>query len=719
MSTRSTIATCTLCEATCGIVVETRGRTVESIRGDADDSFSQGYICPKAMGLKDLHEDPDRLRSPLRRTADGWQQMEWDEAFDLVAERLQLVRKAHGNNAVAVYQGNPTAHNLGLMTWGQLLLRRFGTQNMYSATSTDQLPHMLSSLTMLGHQLLFPVPDFERTDFFLMMGANPLVSNGSVMTAPGMKRRLKQLRARGGKLVVIDPRRTETAEMADQHLFIKPGSDGLLLLAMLHVIHREGLTDLGRLASFTKGANTIKALVADFAPATVADATGIDAETIANLAREFAAADRAVCYGRVGICTQEFGGLASWLINVLNIVTANFDEPGGAMFTTPALDIVPAAAKVGHRGGFARFGSRVSGLPEFGGELPVSILAEEIETPGPGQIRALITSAGNPVLSIPNGARLDRALPGLDFMVSIDFYLNETSRHADVILPPTAPLERDHYDAGFALVSVRNVAKWSPAVFRREPDQRHDWEIAVELISRLHGPRALRGLGPLFRALGKRVTPRHFVDIGLRAGPYGSGLRPGGLTVAKLEQNPHGMDLGPLERRFPERLYTDDRRIDLAPAIYLKDVERLRQSAGADGLVLIGRRHLRSCNSWMHNSLRLVKGKPRCTLLMNPADAEARGIANGDPVEISSRVGQVVAPVEVTDEMMAGVVSLPHGWGHHREDIELRVARDHAGVSLNDLTDEAFFDQLSGNSGFSGVAVHVRRVADAKTAVSA
>jgi anaerobic selenocysteine-containing dehydrogenase len=715
---RTVNATCTLCEATCGIVVETRGRTVESIRGDRDDTFSRGYICPKAMGLKDLHEDPDRLRRPLRKVADGWEEMSWDEAFDLVAEKLLLIRKAHGNDAIAVYQGNPTAHNLGLMTWGQVLLRRLGTRNMYSATSADQLPHMLSSLTMLGHQLLFPVPDFERTDFFLMMGANPLVSNGSIMTAPGIKRRLQDLRARGGTLVVIDPRRTETAEIADEHIFIRPGSDALLLLAMLQVIYDEGLDDLGRLAKVVDGEPTVRRLVSAFTPESVAADTGIDAETTRSLARRFAAARRAVCYGRIGVCTQEFGALSSWLINVLNIATGNFDEPGGAMFTTPAVDVVTTASRLGHGGGFGRHRSRVSGLPEFGGELPVSVLAEEIETPGPGQIRALITSAGNPVLSIPNGARLERALPDLDFMVSIDFYINETSRHADVILPGTAPLERDHYDAGFSLVSIRNVAKWAPAVFERDPDQRHDWEIAVELISRLHGPRLMRKLGPLTRKLTRRLSPRHLIDLGLRTGPYGSKLRRGGLSVATLEQNPHGVDLGALESRLPELLRTRRRRIILAPGIYVEDLERLRaqRSRNRDGLVLIGRRHLRSCNSWMHNSYRLVKGKPRCTLLIHPDDAAARGIGDGDQVEIASRVGHVVAPAQLSDEMMPGVVSLPHGWGHHRDDIELSVAREHPGVSLNDVTDEGFFDRLSGNSGFSGVAVVVRAAAAARAA---
>jgi len=705
MVRRTHYRNCNLCEACCGIAIEVENNEILSIRGDEADPFSQGYICPKATALKDIHEDPDRLRTPLRKRpgSDEFEPIGWDEAFDLVGSKLREIRKHHGNDAIAAYQGNPTVHNLSLLTYGQIFLRSLNTRNVYSATSADQLPHMLSSLQMFGDTLRLPVPDVDRTEFFLMLGANPLVSNGSLMTAPGMKRRLKALRDRGGKLIVIDPRRTETAAVADQHLFITPGTDAFLLLALLHTIFADGKTNLGHLSNHTDGLDAVRELVAEFPPERVAETVGIDAEEIRALAREFAAADRAVCYGRLGVSTQRFGATCSWLINVLNIVTAHMDRPGGAMFTTPAVDLIRGAALIGQSGSFNSWKSRVSGLPEFAGELPVSVLAEEMETPGRGRIRAFITSAGNPVLSVPNGARLERALSKLDFMVSIDIYLNETTRHADVILPPTFALEHDHYELAFYLLSVRNVAKFSPPVFERTAEQRDDWEIMLELSRRVANTWWGRALGNGANALGNRADPRRMVDLALRAGPTKE-------TVKSLLGKPHGVDLGPLESRFPAQLNTPNGRLNLAPQIYLDDLDRLRRALEATsngGLLLIGRRHLRSNNSWMHNSLRLVKGKNRCTLLMNPVDAKSRGVSDGELVSVRSRVGAVEAPVELSDEMMRGVVSLPHGWGHHRSGTKLSVANEHPGVSLNDITDDRFYDELSGNSGFSGVEVQV------------
>jgi len=717
---RTHYRTCSLCEACCGLVIEADGARVVEIRGDDDDPLSRGHICPKALGLQDLYEDPDRLRTPLKRVDDDWDPIGWDEAFDLVAHRLKLVQKAYGRDAVAVYQGNPTAHSLGLLTFGQVFLRRLGTRNLYSATSADQLPHMLSSLLMFGNQLMLPIPDIDRTQLMIMLGANPLASNGSLMTAPGVRRRIRDLQARGGRLVVIDPRRTETAAVADQHLFIRPGADALLLLALIHTVFAEKRDDLGRLGMHVRGRDAIRSLVRAFPPERVANRVGIPAAEIRALALAMTDASCAVCYARIGACTQEFGGLTSWLVNVLNIVTGNFDRAGGAMFATPAVDVVEAAARAGHAGGFARWRSRVRGLPEFGGELPVSVMAEEIETPGSSQIHALIVSAGNPVLTVPNGSRLERALRHLDFVVAIDFYLNETSRHADVILPPTSPLEHDHYDLAFGVLSVRNFAKYSPALFERAPDQRHDWEIALELASRMEtGDRFWgRGAGRLLRVAGRRLNPRRIVDLGLRLGPYGSRLGRGGLTLRTLEQRPHGVDLGPLRHRLPDCLDTIDSRIDLAPTPYLDDVERLRARIEDNGptaadealdLQLIGRRHLRSNNSWLHNSERLVKGKPRCTLLIHPADAAARGVEGGDTVEVTSRVGTVRAPAEVSEEIMPGVVSMPHGWGHHRRGIRLSVASAHAGVSVNDVTDDHLVDELSGTAVLNGVPVAVRK----------
>lgn len=713
--------TCSLCEACCGLEIEVDGARVIAIRGDEADPLSQGHICPKALALQDLYEDTDRLRTPLKRSGDEWDPLDWDEAFDLVAHRLKLVQKAYGRDAVAVYQGNPTAHSLGLLTFGQAFLRRLGTRNLYSATSADQLPHMLSSLLMFGNQLMLPVPDIDRTQLMVMIGANPLASNGSIMTAPDIRRRIRELRDRGGRLIVVDPRRTETAALADQHLFIRPGTDALLLLAMINTVFEAKRADPGRLAAHLRGRDALRSVARRFPPERVADIVGIEAREIRALAVSMADASSAVCYARMGASTQEFGGLVSWLVNALNLVTGNFDRAGGAMFATPAVDVVSAASRAGHSGSFARWRSRVRGLPEFGGELPVSALAEEIETPGTGQIHALIVSAGNPVLSIPNGPRLERALPGLDFIVAIDFYLNETSRHADVILPPTSPLEHDHYDLALAAVTTRNFAKYSPALFERGPDQRHDWEIALELASRMEtGDRFWgRGAARALRVAGRRLNPRRILDLGLRVGPYGGRFGRGGLTLRTVEERPHGIDLGPLRHRLPDYLDTIDKRIDLAPTPYLDDVERLQTrffgggSASADDerdLLLIGRRHLRSNNSWLHNSPRLVKGKPLCTLLIHPADADARGVGQGDTVEVASRVGSVRVAAHVTEDIMRGVVSLPHGWGHHRRGVRLSVAREHAGVSANDLTDERLVDELSGTAAFNGVPVSVQKL---------
>jgi anaerobic selenocysteine-containing dehydrogenase len=707
----------------CGIAIETEDGRIAAIRGDPDDPFSHGYVCPKAVALQDVHDDPDRLRRPLRRRGTSWEEVSWHEALSEAALQLAAVQRAHGRHAAAVYLGNPVVHSYGALLFSQIFSKSLGTWSRFSATSVDQLPHMLASYLMFGHQLLLPVPDLDRTGFLLVLGANPAASNGSLMTAPGVVDRLKRLRARGGRLVVVDPRRTETAALADQHLAIRPGSDALLLLALLHTLFAERLVRPGRLAGFTDGQDAVAEAVRPFPPEAVAVATGIDAATTRALARDFAAAPSGVAYGRVGVSTQEFGGLCAWLVNVLNVATGNLDREGGALFTRPAADLVTVADRIGQRGHFDKGRSRVRGLPEFGGEYPVAVLAEEILTPGAGQIRALVTLAGNPVLSSPNGAALDRALSSLDFMVSIDLYLNETTRHAHLVLPPTFALEHDHYDLALHLLAVRNTAKYSPALFAPEPGSLHDWEILNELayrIARARGRGRLRA--GLTRALLRRLGPHGLTAALLRFGPYGPGLRPfgKGLTWTKLRRHPHGIDLGPLQPSLPGRLYTPRKRIDLAPSRFVADLGRLaarrpgiEAEAGAEAngsaarLSLIGRRELRSNNSWMHNSPRLVKGKDRCTLLMHPRDALARGLEAGQRVRIRSRVGTVEAPLEITEAVRPGVVSLPHGFGHARDGVRLRVAGAHAGVSLNDLTDHERVDLLSGNASFSGVPVEV------------
>jgi len=693
---------CTLCEATCGIAVTLEGERVIEIRGDADDPFSRGYICPKGAALADLHADPDRLQRPLMRDGASWRELGWDEALDLVGERLGALRAEHGRDAIAVYQGNPTVHNLGLLTYGQLLLRSLGTKNTYSSTSLDQLPHMLAALLMFGNQLLMPVPDIDRADLFICLGANPLASNGSIMTAPDVKARLAAIRARGGRVVVIDPRRTETADRADQHLFLRPGTDAVLLLAMIDTLFTEQLVR-GRVP--LTGLDALRTAAAAWKPERAAAITGIAAAEIRGLARALATTPRAVLYGRIGVCTQEFGGLAAWLCYTINALSGHLDEPGGLMFTTPAIDPVPLAGLLGLDGGFARWTSRVSGKPEFGGELPVSVLAEEIETPGPGQIRALLTSAGNPVLSAPGGPRLEQAFRKLDFMVSIDPYLNETTRLAHVILPPTSALARSHYDVALNAFAVRNVAKYSPPLFERTAEQRHDWEICAGLLTRLGLPRPLRGIG---RWLGAKLGPEVILDAALRIGPHR-------LSLKQLRRRPHGIDLGALEPRLPKRLATSDRTVHVAAPPYLADLPRLerrfaRSPAETGELVLVGRRHLRSNNSWMHNSQRLVKGPPRCTVLVHPTDASARGLVDGGKAKVSTPRGAIELVVEVTDEMMPGVVSVPHGWGHGRAGVRLSVASTVPGESVNDILDPAVIDELSGTSALFGQRVEVTAV---------
>jgi len=714
------IRTCNLCEALCGLRIEVDGERIVSIRGDDEDPFSRGHICPKAPALAELHDDPDRLRTPMRRTAHGWEELGWDEALDEAARRIHEVQERHGRDAMAVYVGNPNVHNLGALVFGPRFLRRLRTKNRYSATSVDQLPHMLASYLMLGHQLLLPVPDVDRTSLMVVLGANPLVSNGSLMTAPGMARRLRALRERGGRLVVIDPRRTETAARADQHLFIRPGTDALLLLGMLHTIFAEDRVRLRHLREVVDGVEQLRALVRDYSPEVVAPRCGIEAPVIASLARALAEAEAAVCYGRIGTSTQLHGGVCTWLVYALNIVTGHFDHPGGFMLTTPAVDPIGTLGGLVGPGSFGRWRSRVRGLPEFAGELPVATLADEILTEGKGQVRGLVTVAGNPVLSTPNGARLARGLEQLESYVAVDFYLNESTRHAHLVLPPTSPLERSHYDLVLHVLAVRNTAKLSPPLFQAGPGQRHDWQILHGLTTRLS---KLRGNQPLGERITdeamRRLGPERIVDLGLRMGPYGVKARGlSMLSLAALRRQPHGVDLGPLEPRLPGRLPKG--RIELVPALMVDGLARLRaelleprptniddSARATEPLQLIGRRQLRTNNSWMHNVPGLVSGKPRCTLLMHPDDARARSLEDGDEVSIESRVGRVIAPLTLTTDMMPGVVSLPHGFGHGHPGVRMRVAQAHAGVSLNDLTDETRIDALSGNAALSGVPVTV------------
>jgi anaerobic selenocysteine-containing dehydrogenase len=690
----------------CGLVIQTEGDKVTDIRGDKNDPLSRGHVCPKAVALQDIHEDRDRLRKPMKRirTAPGEYQhvvIEWSEALDLAADALASAVEKYGVDGVGAYFGNPSVHNYGMLTHQRNLFRHIRTRNRFSATSVDQLPHHLVSLWCFGHMLLHPIPDVDRTHYFLMLGANPLASNGSIWTVPDVRQRLKDLKSRGGKLVVVDPRRTETAELASEHLFIRPGADAALLLAMIHVLFRDDLVAPGPLAAFTDGLSEVGDAVGDLTPDWAAPLTGIAAQDIERIAHELAKAEAGICYGRMGVSTQAYGALCQWAIQVINVATGHLDKPGGSLFTRPAMDQVVNT----NPGGFGRFVSRGRGLPEFNYELPAATMVDEIRTEGEGQIRLMFTGAGNPVLSTPNGRALDKALEELEFMISVDPALNETTRHADVILPPTSPLEHDHYDIAFHNLAIRNTARYSPAVFDKPDGAMHDWEI--------------------FSALGERVAerlnlepmpsypPDRMVDAALRGGPYGEQTE-WQLSIEKLKAHPSGMDLGPLEPSCPERLQTPNQRIQLAIPEVLADIKRFARDTdvAGDHYRLIGRRHVRDNNSWMHNHHRLMKGKPRCQLLMHPDDVAKEGWKSGMLVTIQSRVGAIDAELAASDEMMPGVVSLPHGYGHGLAGTRGEVASRHAGVSCNDITDEQFVDQLSGNAAVNGVSVRLSAAAD-------
>ncbi|HDS1756414.1 MULTISPECIES: molybdopterin oxidoreductase family protein [unclassified Pseudomonas] len=690
---------CHLCEAICGLNIEVSHESdgearISAIKGDPQDPFSRGHICPKAVALQDIQDDPDRLRQPHRRVGERWQAISWEEAFALAADKLWSIQQAHGRNAVAVYQGNPSVHNYGLMTHSNYFLGLLKTRNRFSATSVDQLPQHLTSYLMYGHGLLLPIPDIDHTDFMLILGGNPLASNGSIMTVPDVEKRLKALKARGGQLVVVDPRRSETAAMADRHLFVRPGGDAALLCGLLNTLFDEGLARGSHLP--VNGLEQVRTAIKPFTAEAMSAQCGIDAASIRQLARDFAAADKAVCYGRMGVSTQAFGTLCHWLVQVINLVTGNLDRRGGALCTEPAVDLV-ASTSGGH---FNAWQSRVSGLPEYAGELPVAALAEEMLTPGEGQVRALVTVAGNPVLSTPNGRQLDAALQGLEFMLSIDLYINETTRHADLILPSTSALENDHYDSTFNLLAVRNVTRFNRAILAKPAGALHDWEIFVGL-AQAFAKRAELELKPT-------MAPAQMIDLALRKGRYGD-ESPRKLSLETLDQYPHGLDLGPLGANLRGRLATASNAVEAAPQIVLEDLRRLAECvpAVAGDLLLIGRRHVRSNNSWMHNYHRLVKGKPRHQLLMHPQDMRQRQLEDGQRVRIRSRTGDLEVEVQACEDIMPGVVSLPHGFGHGRQGVNLQIAQAQPGISANDLTDERLRDAVSGNAALNGVPVHV------------
>jgi anaerobic selenocysteine-containing dehydrogenase len=737
---RTALRICPLCEATCGLTLTIEGTRVTGARGDRDDVFSNGFICPKGASFGAVDGDPDRLRTPLVRTDGELREATWEEAFDAVAAGIRTVVERYGPHCVGVVLGNPNVHTMAGALYPPVLLAGLGTRSIFTASTVDQMPKHVSSGLLYGDANAIPVPDLDHTDHLLLIGANPLESNGSLCTAPDFPGKLKALKARGGTLTVIDPRRTRTAKLADRHIAIRPGADALLLAAMAHTLFEEDLVDVGDLAPHLQGLDELKDAVADFTPEAVADACDVDAGTIRVLARELAAAPTAAVYGRIGSCTVPHGTLASWLVDVLNILTGNLDRPGGALFPQAATDKTPRPTGPGRGFALGRWHSRVSRHPEAKGELPLSALAEEIDTAtDEGEpIRALISVAANPVLSAPDGDRLDKALDALDFMVSVDPYLNETSRHAHVVLPPPPPSQSPHHDFAFNTLAVRNQVRYTRPAIPLEPGRMAETEILARLIlaaTGMHGadPSAVDDL-VIGQTLGKAVKEAHSpvhgqdpqdlaarltgasgperrLDMMLRLGPYGDGfgVRPDGLTLDKLLAHPHGIDLGPLKPRLPQPLKTASGKVELLPRPIADDLPRLRQALydRVDGLVLVGRRHLRSNNSWMHNVPALTGGSNRCTLHIHPEDAERLGVRDGAAVRLKGAGGEVVAPAEVTDGVRPGVVSLPHGWGHDRPGTRLGHAAADPGVNVNQLLDGTLLDPLSGNAVLNGVPVEI------------
>jgi anaerobic selenocysteine-containing dehydrogenase len=701
-------STCTLCEAMCGIEVTTIDREILSIVGDKKNPFSEGHVCPKAMALKDLYDDPDRIKMPLEKTTSGWQEISWDDALDKVANGLFEIQQKYGVESVATYLGNPNAHNMGSILYGPYFYRALQSHNRFSATSVDQLPHHIVSRKLFGHQSQIPIPDIDRTQYFMIIGGNPLASNGSIMTVPHIKRRLKAIQSRQGKVVVIDPKQSETADMSSDHHFIKPGTDALLLLAMINTLFATNKEAPARLLEFAPHLLEVKDYILPYTPHKVATKIGMTEAQIEQLVSDFCAAESAVCYGRMGASVQAFGTLTQYLIMLFNMLTGNLDKPGGMMFTQPAADFLPHSG----RGSIGNFHTRVRKLPAFAGEFPVSALAEEMTTPGEGQIKAMVIGAGNPVLTTPNGQRLDAAFENLDFVVAVDFYMTETTRHANIILPPVTALERDHYDIVFHNFAVRNSTKYSPAIFPPEANSKTDWQIYLGLAERLD---KLNGLPTDKYQLLWDKKPTGVVDDMLQMGRYQHAGKP--ISIATLLDLPHGIDLGPLQADLPDAIFHNDKKIDMSFDYFMPDLTRVNKHffetdvLDDNSLQLIGRRHLKTNNSWLHNSKRMVKGTnnglSRCTAQIHPDDAAKFAIQDKQMINVKSRVGEISLPAEITHKIMPGVISIPHGWGHNKKGMRWKTAEQHAGVSVNDLTDEMVIDELSGNAVLNGVPVWI------------
>ena len=697
----------------CGLEIEHDGKSVHTVKGDVNDPFSKGSICPKGALIHKIHEDPNRLKKPLKKNENGeFEEVSWKEALDYTAAQLNKIKEKHGKNAIALYLGNPTVHNFGMMMFVGELKKMLDTNQVYSPTSMDQLPHHFIGYYMFGHPLNIPIPDIDRTQHIIMFGANPIASNGSIMSGCGPIERIRAIQGRGGKVVLVDPRRNETAKVVDEHVFIRPSADVYLLLSMLHLITTNDWIDLKHLEDHINGYSKLKGIAKDYTPEAVEGITGIPAQTIRALTLDYVLEERAVLYGRMGMSTQEHGGLCHWLITVINIITGHFDKEGGAMFTNPAIDI---KRQKGFKSAHGRWHSRVRKLPEFEGELPVAVLAEEMMTPGEGQVKALVTYAGNPVLSTPNAKRLDEALPELDFMLSIDIFLNATTRHADVILPTPSHLEIDHYDLIFNQIAISNNAKFSEALFEPEEGQLFDWQIVRELVKRMS-----KGSTRKPSLLHKYLTPRQLLNLGLMTGPYGKLSHPkkwfSGLSLNKLIQSKHGISFGHMTPMIPQALNTPDNKINIADDIFINRIKQLKpevpETLANNQFYYIGRRHLRNNNSWMNNVEKLMSGKNRCTVMISDKDALALDVKSGDLLKVQSDTGSIQIPAEVTPDIMQGVVSIPHGYGHNKSGVKMDIAADekYAGVSVNDITDHNRLDELTNNAAFSGTKVFIEKL---------
>lgn len=733
--TETVYRSCPTCEASCGLVMEVDPATkaVVSIKGDTDDHRSRGYVCAKSQAFRYVYEDPERLRKPVKKVAGEWQEISWEQALSEVSDKLGAIRNAHGKDAIAMYYGNPNGHNFSTMVYTQLFTQMLNTERFFSAGAVDQQPKNLSCELLYGNAWVFPIPDIQRSDFFVCMGGNPLVSQGSLMSAPNAEQQLSDIRTRGGKVVVIDPRRTETAEIADQHIFIKPGTDAYFLFAWANILFAQNRIKLGRLSNIVDGLETVKKLAEQFTPENTAAITGVSAAQLRALADDFADANAAVLYARIGLCTQEFGTIASWLVDIINLLNGRLDAPGGAMFPQAATELPPPPTAVVNELGHGRFKTRVRGFPEYMGMMPASFMAEELAYDGEDKARALITVAGNPVLSVPNGEAIRAATEQLELVVALDFYINETTSLADYILPSTSQLEHSNYDFLFQTTAVRNFARYSPAVFEPEGDARHQYEIMTELVARINGMQAADLHAMMTEGLAAQIAaspkfshldaeqikaacadhdgPDRILDMMLRAGPHGDGFRKGeGLNLDKVKAADHGLDLGELKPRLPDILQTENKRLNIAPAMIVDDVKRLLKAkeTASSGLRLIGRRHIRDMNSWLHNINQYVRGKNRCTLMINPEDADRLGLKDGGNAKVKGAGREATVEVSITDAIMPGVVSLPHGFGHRYKDTGQSTAKEKLpGVSCNDLIDWTVLDVPSGTSVVNGAKIEV------------